>query len=59
MIINIYTRLWAAMRPHRKGNEVVFKGEEVREEQRRQPRAPGNSEMTSVKLMSLSYSMTV
>lgn len=58
-IINVHTRLWTAMRPHRRGNEVVFKGEGVREEQGRQPRAPGNSEMTSVKLMSLSYSMTV
>lgn len=42
------------MRPHRKGNEVVFKGEGVREGQGRQLGAPG----ASAKL-SLSYSMTV
>lgn len=44
-IRNAHTRLWA----HRKGNEVVFEGEGVMEGQGRQPRAPGNSDMTLVK----------
>ena len=47
-IRNAHTRLWAATRPHKKGNDVVFEGGGGRAGK---ASAPGNSEMTLVKLM--------
>lgn len=47
-IRNAHTRLWAATRPHKKGNDVVFERGGGRAGK---ASAPGNSEMTLVKLM--------